>query len=498
LSFGSRPDRVEALEPSMAKQKRSGPTALDRIVEWFIPAKLAEERETRQRARMFLISHFFGPIIATPIPAYLYLQDPAAGAKVGVIAASIYAFWLFPPLLRWSVSYTALAVLSVQNLIFCILWGCYFYGGATSPFLPWLLTVPLLAFFYLGPAQSSRIYVLVLLSVNLIGFYGLYLLNGSFPPSSLTSMHNLGVVSTLGTAVYVSMMALYYAKMLASQVELEGVMKGHMATATELRRATVEAERAGAAKAEFLAKMSHELRTPLNAVIGYSQMLLEDAQDEGDAESAADLDRIHRAGHHLLRLVNEVLDLSKIEAGKMDLNPETIEVATFLTNMVDGYRETAKAEGNTLELRLAPDLGTITCDPRKTAQAISQIVDNAIKFTKDGEIVVSASRRSAAEGDQILVVVRDTGIGMAPEAIPGLFEKFTVAEDASSSKYGGTGLGLALSLRLCRLMGGDISAESRLGVGSTFTVTMPVTPPVVAVVGDGESALDADDVREAA
>jgi hypothetical protein len=170
------------------------------------------------------------------------------------------------------------------------------------------------------------------------------------------------------------MMALYYAKMLASQVELEGVMKGHMATATELRRATVEAERAGAAKAEFLAKMSHELRTPLNAVIGYSQMLLEDAEDEGDAESAADLDRIHRAGHHLLRLVNEVLDLSKIEAGKMDLNPETIEAATFMTNLVDGYRAAAEAAGNRLELESsrpawAPSPATRRRPPRRSPRS---------------------------------------------------------------------------------------------------------------------------------
>ena len=482
----------------MAKQRRTGPSALERLVEWFIPAKLAEERETRQRARMFLISHFFGPIIATPIPVYLQLQDPSGGAKVGVIAASVYAFWIFPFLLRWSVSYTALAVLSVQNLIFCILWGCYFYGGATSPFLPWLLTVPLLAFFYLGPAQSSRLYVLGLMSVNITGFYGIYLLNGSFPHSSLASMHELGLVSTLGTAVYVSMMALYYAKMLASQVELEGVMKGHLATAAELRRATAEAERASTAKAEFLAKMSHELRTPLNAVIGYSQMLLEDAEDEGDEESAADLERIHGAGHHLLRLVNEVLDLSKIEAGKMELNPEEIDAAAFLTNLVDGFRPAAGAAGNDLKLELSGELRTIICDPMKTSQAVSQVVDNAVKFTKGGSIVVSARRDRTPDGEEIVVTVRDSGIGMSPEAIPGLFEKFTVAEDASSSKYGGTGLGLALSLRLMHLMGGDITAESELGVGSTFTLQLPVAPPLAAAPREADPDLLDDDALEAA
>ncbi|MDP8916087.1 MAG: HAMP domain-containing histidine kinase [Pseudomonadota bacterium] len=455
--------------------------ALDRLVAWFIPPELAAGRETRQRARMFLITHFCGPFIGNVIPGYLFVRGLDSGYRVWVLAAAITTFWVYPFVLRLTGRYNLLAVASIQQLLFAVLWGCYFYGGMSSPFLPWLLTVPLLFFFYMGSDRSTTLWVGVgLITVNLAAFYGLYELRPPPEAVALSSMQTIGIVSTLGAAGYVAIMALYYAKILASQVELEGEMKGHLVTAAELRQATGDAERASIAKAEFLAKMSHELRTPLNAVIGYSQMLLEDAQAEGDAASARDLEKIHGAGHHLLRLVNEVLDLSKIEAGKMELSPEEVDAAALLTNLVDGFRPAAQAAGNELKLELAGGLGALVCDPKKTTQAISQIIQNAVKFTKDGRVVVSARRTTSAFGDQIVVAVRDTGIGMAPEAIPALFEKFTVAEDASSSKYGGTGLGLALSLRLCHLMGGDISAQSELGVGSTFTIRLPVTPPASA------------------
>jgi signal transduction histidine kinase len=303
-------------------------------------------------------------------------------------------------------------------------------------------------------------------------------------------LQGLGIVSTLAASLYVTMMALYYAKILASGVELESEMKGHLATATELRRATAEAERAGAAKAEFLAKMSHELRTPLNAVIGYSQMLLEDARDEGDAESAEDLDKIHSAGHHLLRLVSEVLDLSKIEAGKMELTVETTDAADLVRTAVEPFGDAAAKRGDTLTLDLAADLGTVVCDGARVRQVLTQIVDNAIKFTQDGSIVVSARRVKLEGVEKLTVSVKDTGIGIAEEVLPILFENFSVGEDSSASKYGGTGLGLALSRKLSKLMGGDVFVESTLGSGSCFTVALPVSPPSApARMADEETEL---------
>ena len=243
---------------------------LNRFVDWFIPAEIAADRESRKQARMFLISHLFGPFIGNVVPGALYVFDPTPGFDVAVLTASITAFWVFPFILRAGARYNFLVLLSVQNLIFCILWSCYFYGGVSSPTLPWVLTIPLLAFFYLGQSSSLRLVVLGLFAANLAAFCALYLLGHSVPENDMaaSALQGLGIVSTVAASLYVTMMAFYYAKILASGVELEGEMKRHLATATELRRATAEADRASAAKAEFLAQMSHELRKPLNAVIG--------------------------------------------------------------------------------------------------------------------------------------------------------------------------------------------------------------------------------------
>jgi signal transduction histidine kinase len=466
---------------------------LNKLVDWFIPAELAADRESRKQARMFLISHLFGPFIGNVVPAALYLLDPTPGYPVVVLAASITAFWAFPFILRAVGQYNLLVLLSVENLIFCILWSCYFYGGVSSPTLPWVLTIPLLAFFYLGPTPSLRLIVLALFAGNFATFAGLELL--ADPPVNdmpTASLQGLGIVSTVAASLYVTMMAFYYAKILASGAELENEMKRHLATATELRRAAAESERAGAAKAEFLAKMSHELRTPLNAVIGYSQMLLEDAAAEGDTQSAADLEKIHAAGHHLLRLVNEVLDLSKIEAGKMELFAEDVDISALIRDVVESFRTSAQGTGNKLSLRMDEQLGAIRCDAKKVQQAISQLLDNAVKFTENGLVTVSVARTLGPGGEQIVIAVRDTGIGIAQDAIPNLFEKFSGGDDTTSSKYGGTGLGLALSLKLCRLMGGDISVDSELGVGSCFTMNLPTTPATrPAIVEAAEQGVQA-------
>jgi signal transduction histidine kinase len=252
-------------------------------------------------------------------------------------------------------------------------------------------------------------------------------------------------------------------------------MREHMATASALRAATEDAERAGAAKAEFLAKMSHELRTPLNAVIGYSQILLEDAEAEGDSGSIADLTRIHLAGQHLLKLVNEVLDLSKIEAGKMELDLKETHLAALLLEIAEGGRLAATNNDNEFVINVAADLGTALCDAGKFRNMTGQLLDNAAKFTRNGRVEFVARRTTHDAGDQLVIDVIDTGIGIAPDQITHLFEKFTVADDSSSSKYGGTGLGLALSQRLCKLMGGEVSVESELGKGSRFTIRLPLT-----------------------
>jgi signal transduction histidine kinase len=461
----------------MATAPQQATSLLDRAIDWFIPPELAAQRETRQQARMFLISHLCGPFLGNVVPGALLFLDPSPGYQVAILGVSITAFWVFPFLLRAFGHYNLLAFISVQNLIFCILWSCYFYGGVSSPTLPWVLSIPLLTFFYLGANPKLRLWALAQFAVNFLAFAAIYRF---MPPPTedtpLEALQGLGIVSTLAAAGYVSMMALYYARILASGAELEEEMRGHLATATELRRATAEAERAGLAKAEFVANMSHELRTPLNAVIGYSQMLLEEAADEADDGSAEDLNKIHHAGQHLLNLVNEVLDLAKIEAGKMELVSEEIAVADFLGNLCSPHAAKAQAKGVPLKLQLAADLGTAKWDGQRVSQALDQILSNAVKFTSEGSVNVTVSREPARPAHRILIEIQDTGIGIAPEMLPRLFETFTVAHDSTASKYGDTGLGLSLSLALCRLMGGQIEATSTLGSGSCFIISLPVAP----------------------
>ena len=449
--------------------------ALNSLVNYFIPAEIAADRDARNRAHVFLVSHILGPFIGNVVPIALYVFDPAPGYEVAVLAISITAFWIFPFVLRAGVPYNPLALVSIQNLTFCILWSCYFYGGVTSPTLPWVLVIPLLAFFYLGSSKTLRLIVMTMFATNLAIFSSFYLYGYSIKNDlPIAAMQGLGLVSTIAASIYVAMMALYYAKIQASQTELEGEMRQHMATASALRLATEEAERAGAAKAEFLAKMSHELRTPLNAVIGYSQILLEDAEYEGDSESTADLTKIHNAGQHLLKLVNEVLDLSKIEAGKMELDLEETDLAELLGGIVHAARPAAKKHGNEILCTIAPNLGTAPCDASKFRNMTGQLLDNAVKFTHNGKVELVAERQLGRSSDDLVIHIVDTGIGIASDQIANLFEKFTVADDSSTSKYGGTGLGLALSQKLCKLMGGEIFVESKLGRGSRFTILMPL------------------------
>ena len=243
---------------------------------------------------------------------------------------------------------------------------------------------------------------------------------------------------------------------------------------TELLRARRDAEAANSAKSQFLASMSHELRTPLNAIIGYSEMLQEDAADRGESASVPDLQKIHAAGKHLLALINDVLDLSKIEAGKMQLYLETFDVAPLVEQVASTVRPLVEKNANRLAVRCAADLGTIHSDVTRLRQVLLNLLSNACKFTDHGLITLDVERA----GPEVMFRVRDTGIGMTPEQLGRLFEAFSQAEASTAAKYGGTGLGLAISRRFCQLMGGDVDVSSVVGTGSTFTVRLPAQGPV--------------------
>ncbi len=233
------------------------------------------------------------------------------------------------------------------------------------------------------------------------------------------------------------------------------------------------AEAANRAKSAFLANMSHELRTPLNAIIGYSEMLEEDAQAAGNAGFTSDLQKIRSAGRHLLGLINDVLDLSKVEAGKMKLYLETFDVAAVVDDVVATAKPLLEKNANRLDVRCAPNVGQLREDITKVRQVLLNLLSNAGKFTEKGTVSLDVSRENDVTGTWVVFRVRDTGIGMTSEQLGKLFQAFTQADGGTQRKYGGTGLGLALSRKFCVMMGGDINAQSEPGKGSTFTMRLP-------------------------
>ena len=251
----------------------------------------------------------------------------------------------------------------------------------------------------------------------------------------------------------------------------------------ELQRAKEAAEAASRSKSTFLANMSHELRTPLNAIIGYSEMLKEEAEDLGREDFAEDLGRIHVAGKHLLGLINDVLDLSKIEAGKMELFLETFDVAEMIRGVVDTIEPLAEKSGDTLSVECPEGLGAMHADLTKVRQSLLNLLSNAVKFTERGTITLRAAREADGDREWITLAIGDSGIGMTPEQLGRLFQPFTQADASTTRKYGGTGLGLTITRRFCQMMGGDISVRSVSGAGSTFTIRLPAR-----VAGDGAEA----------
>ena len=263
----------------------------------------------------------------------------------------------------------------------------------------------------------------------------------------------------------------------------------------ELQEARVTAEKANQAKSNFLSFMSHELRTPLTAIIGFSEMLIPDIEAEGHKEWVEDLRRVHDSGRYLLELINDILDISKIEAGKMEVHLETFDIFVLVRDLNGVVRPLIERKANKLIIECPSDIGDMRADRIKVRQCLLNLLSNASKFTERGTITLSVSRETRAGVDWLTFRVKDTGIGMTPEQLQKLFRAFSQADDSTSRKYGGTGLGLALTKNFCQMLGGGVRVESEPGVGSTFIIELPeqMTAPTnsvaVAVSSQPDTAL---------
>jgi signal transduction histidine kinase len=238
-------------------------------------------------------------------------------------------------------------------------------------------------------------------------------------------------------------------------------------------RARGEADAANHAKSKFLASMSHELRTPLNAIIGIAELLREDARDLRREDEFEPLDRVLGAARHLLTLINDVLDLSKVEAGRMELHLEPFALGPLIDDVVKTIEPLAAKNANRIVAQCNGVIKAIHADQTRLRQALLNLMSNANKFTSNGTITVDARQQLENGREWITLAVADTGIGMSPEQMGRLFQEFSQASSSTASKYGGTGLGLVISQRFCQMMGGDITVESEPGRGSTFTIRLP-------------------------
>jgi signal transduction histidine kinase len=449
---------------------------ITRVVDYFVPPQARDKGSSYLMVRTFVFLHLFGPALGHSVIVFLYQASDTAGWVFWLLEANLCFFWLMPFLVKRTGELTLPATLSVQALVTLSLFGSFFYGGISSPFLPWILIALLIGFFYL--AERPKV-LLTGVAAQLLTFIGARIVVGEFPMLvPLESLWLVNLISIVSALIYTTFVALYYENVMRESSELQQEANVQRVKAEELRQAMLRAAEASHQKSIFLAKISHELRTPLNAVIGYSEMLRDEAEERpGWEQKAADLDRINAAGRHLIALVNDVLDLSKIEADDMDLHNEELDLGALVEEVIATAEPLIKKQDNRFTLQMLPQPGTIVADALKLRQSLLNLLSNAAKFTSKGTITLTVMRRQTPNGERVMFEVRDSGIGISDEGLSRLFRNFSQAERDTASRYGGTGLGLALTRRFCESMGGGVEVESQVGIGSSFKIEIPTAPP---------------------
>ncbi len=354
------------------------------------------------------------------------------------------------------------------------LFGMRLGGGMFSPYVLILPLIPTMAAI-VGGRLSGAVWA-VLCTAALIGFQ----LVGD-EATMLVDLVRVEHPGSLATATAITVVVLLTVFVVLSEttkreaiVQIAAAMRRVEEAVREEQRArdlAAEAIAANAAKSVFLATMSHELRTPLNVILGYSEIAIEDLQERGDDKIVEDVRRVHGAGHHLLGLISDVLDLSHIEAARLVINREPFDIGALLDELAGNLRPLADRNRITLVTQLGEDLRVAGLDRARVRQVVHNLLNNAIKFTRRGEVCLRARKTEGA----IEVVVQDTGIGIEHDKLELIFLPFTQVDASRTRRYEGTGLGLAISRRLCEVMGGTLSVASTAGLGSTFTVRLPCT-----------------------
>jgi signal transduction histidine kinase len=442
------------------------------VINWFVPATLLRSRTNRELAQMFVSTHLIGAVVGMALAARFAMLTSEASLGILILLMSSAVLGLLPLLLRWTGDLTLAGFISFQALTVASLVGTYDFGGFGSPFLPWLLVSLMTGLFYLSRRSGT---ILLAFAIDLAGFVVAILIHPQPTLVSATDLTLLGWMSIAVAMLYMALMALYYSRVTANRAELQIEADRYRTAMAELEEARATAEQLSRNRSAFFSKMSHELRTPLNAIIGYSDILLEDCEDAPapSPQRIADLKRINSTGKHLLSLVSDVLDVSDIEQGKMQVELSTFSLGELCDAVTAAVHPMIVANGNSLVVDCPLREDRVTTDDKKLRQMLINLLSNAAKFTSNGQITLEMWVERGLVDDRLHAAVVDTGIGIAPDVLPRLFKAYMQADASVQGKYGGTGLGLALTRKFGLLLGGDVTAFSRPGEGARFTIDIP-------------------------